>query len=658
MLKIPGRGLNIMKKPVELTDLLRYRFLSAPQFSPRGDKIAFLVHRGNYEDNCYASDIWICDTSSGEVRPLTSSGKEKAFTWKGDGRSILFASGRKEGKKTETALYTIDIAGGEALPWRTIDRPLSSLSLAADGILLGLGVFEPPLDNPYDAEMYCFSQVPFCSNGKGFTGQKKKGLISCTPEGDEKRLTPEDMDVENYVLSPSRDRVLAWGPRFASVKGQYNALFEIDLASGTSEELLPGTDFCCKWAGWLDGEVLVAGSDLKTWGINENVKFFFLKEGNLVPLTPNLDRGLRNSVGSDCRYGCTDLNLAFSADGDKAWFVSTDNYASHLHTLDKTGALEQVTRELSSIDDWRVQNGRAAVVGMKGLALEELYLVENGQERRLTNFNGWVEEECLLSEPVHVTVDNGTDEPLDGWYMKPVGFEEGKKYPGILNIHGGPKFTYGDVFFHEMQYWAARGYCVFFCNPRGSDGRGNPFDDLRGKYGTVDYDDLMTFTDWIVENLPFIDGEKLAVTGGSYGGYMTNWIIGHTDRFRAAASQRSISNWISKMGISDIGYYFVPDQQGADIWSDIDKLWWHSPLKYADRAKTPTLFIHSEEDHRCELTQGLQMFTALKLHGVETEICVFRGENHELSRSGRPRPRLTRLRRMTEWFDRFLKPEE
>ncbi|HPE67037.1 MAG TPA: prolyl oligopeptidase family serine peptidase, partial [Synergistales bacterium] len=184
------------------------------------------------------------------------------------------------------------------------------------------------------------------------------------------------------------------------------------------------------------------------------------------------------------------------------------------------------------------------------------------------------------------------------------------------------------------------------------------FDDIRGKYGTVDYDDLMAFTDWAVEHLPFVDKDRLGVTGGSYGGYMTNWIIGHTDRFKAAASQRSISNWISKMGISDIGYYFVPDQQAADIWSDHEKLWFHSPLKYADRAKTPTLFIHSEEDHRCELTQGLQMFTALKLHGVETNICVFKGENHELSRSGRPRPRLTRLRKMTEWFDRFLKAKE
>jgi dipeptidyl aminopeptidase/acylaminoacyl peptidase len=237
--------------------------------------------------------------------------------------------------------------------------------------------------------------------------------------------------------------------------------------------------------------------------------------------------------------------------------------------------------------------------------------------------------------------------------MKPVNFEDGKKYPSILNIHGGPKFAYGDVFFHEMQYWTSKGYAVFFCNPRGSDGKGNGFDDIRGKYGTVDYDDLMTFTDWIAENVPFVDKERLAVTGGSYGGYMTNWIIGQTDRFRAAAP-RGASATGSPRWASPTSATTSSRPAGADIWSDHENSGSTLPLKYADRAKTPTLFIHSEEDPRCALTQGLQMFTALRLHGVETAICVFRGENHELSRSGRPRPRLTRLRKITEWFDRFL----
>lgn len=647
-----------MKRPVELTDLLRYRFLSAPAFSPDGNAICFLVHQADYDNNSYTSNLWLYDLKNGHLRQLTTSGKEKFFAWKKDSRTLLFASGRNDAKKTETALYVLDITGGEAQPLRTLPRVLSSLSALADGSILALGVDEPPFENPYGADMMFFEQVPFCSNGKGFTGQKKKRLYVYSPEGEEKQLTPDNMDVENYTLSKDNARILVWGPLLKGVKGQYSSLYEIFLADGSSAELLPGTDFTCKWAGWLGGDVLITGSDFAAHGINENVKFHILKDGNPVCVTPDLDGGLRNSVGSDCRYGSTDLNLAFFTENDHAWFVSTDNYRSHLHTLGTNGRISQFTKELFSIDDWSIQNDKAAVIGMKGLRLQELYIADGTGEQQLTHFNEWVEEECLLSEPEHVTVSNGTDKPLDGWFMKPVHFEEGKKYPSILNIHGGPKTAYGDVFFHEMQYWTAKGYAVFFCNPRGSDGKGNGFDDIRGQYGTVDYDDLMTFTDWIIANVPFIDGEKLAVTGGSYGGYMTNWIIGHTGRFKAAASQRSISNWISKTGISDIGYYFVPDQQGTDIWGNAGKLWWHSPLKYADKAKTPTLFIHSEEDYRCELTQGLQMFTALKLHGVETGICIFKGENHELSRSGRPKPRLTRLRKMTEWFDRFLKDGE
>jgi len=244
---------------------------------------------------------------------------------------------------------------------------------------------------------------------------------------------------------------------------------------------------------------------------------------------------------------------------------------------------------------------------------------------------------------------------IDGWVIYPIDFDENKKYPAILDIHGGPKAAYGEIYFHEMQYWAAEGYFIFFCNPRGSDGKGNEFADIRGKYGTIDYEDLMKFTDCVLDHCPYIDSSGVGVTGGSYGGYMTNWIIGHTDRFKAAASQRSISNWLSDFGTADIGYYFNPDQLGGTPWNNTDKYWEHSPLKYADKAKTPTLFIHSDEDYRCWMGEGLQMFTALKYFGVESRLVLFHGENHELSRSGKPKHRIRRLMEITEWFDRHLK---
>jgi len=242
--------------------------------------------------------------------------------------------------------------------------------------------------------------------------------------------------------------------------------------------------------------------------------------------------------------------------------------------------------------------------------------------------------------------------------MKPFNFEPGKKFPAILEIHGGPKTAYGEVFVHEMQLLASEGYVVIYCNPRGSDGRGNEFADIRGKYGTIDYEDIMQFVDEAVKRYEFIDENKIGVTGGSYGGFMTNWIIGHTDRFKAAVSQRSIANWISKFGTTDIGYFFVEDQHFATPWSNYEKLWWHSPMKYADKVKTPTLFIHSDEDYRCWLVEAIQMFTSLKYHGVESKLVIFKGENHDLSRTGKPLHRLRRLKEIIEWFDKYLKANE
>ena len=175
--------------------------------------------------------------------------------------------------------------------------------------------------------------------------------------------------------------------------------------------------------------------------------------------------------------------------------------------------------------------------------------------------------------------------------------------------------------------------------------------DIRGKYGTVDFDDLMAFCDTALARYPEMDADNLFETGGSYGGFMTNWIIGHTDRFRACASQRSISNWTSFYGVSDIGPDFSEDQCGSTIWPDVEKFWWHSPMKYADQVKTPTLFLHSFEDYRCPVDQGYQMYSALVAHGVESKLVLFRGENHELSRSGKPKHRLRRLNEITTWFE-------
>ena len=292
---------------------------------------------------------------------------------------------------------------------------------------------------------------------------------------------------------------------------------------------------------------------------------------------------------------------------------------------------------------------------------------ENGEEnlgrydRRVNSevvtdcFSGSVTGQRMVGETLYFLNTDGVD--IDGSVMKPVGYEPGKRYPGILHIHGGPKMVFGPGFHHEMQLWAASGFFVCYCNPRGSCGKGNAFADLQGKYGEVDFRDLMEFTDEVLRRYPEIDADRMGVAGGSYGGFMTNWVIGHTDRFRCAVSQRSIANYVGDYLLSDIGYYYVPDQQLGTIWEHPERLWKASPLTYADRVKTPTLFIHADKDYRCTLANGLEMFAALKLHGVESKLCMFYGENHGLSREGKPSNRISRLSEILHWMEEHLKEE-
>ena len=292
---------------------------------------------------------------------------------------------------------------------------------------------------------------------------------------------------------------------------------------------------------------------------------------------------------------------------------------------------------------------------------------ENGEEnlgrydRRVNSevvtdcFSGSVTGQRMVGETLYFLNTDGVD--IDGFVMKPVGYEPGKRYPGILHIHGGPKMVFGPGFHHEMQLWAVSGFFVCYCNPRGSCGKGNAFADLQGKYGEVDFRDLMEFTDEVLRRYPEIDADRMGVAGGSYGGFMTNWVIGHTDRFRCAVSQRSIANYVGDYLLSDIGYYYVPDQQLGTIWEHPERLWKASPLTYADRVKTPTLFIHADKDYRCTLANGLEMFAALKLHGVESKLCMFYGENHGLSREEKPSNRISRLSEILHWMEEHLKEE-
>lgn len=308
----------------------------------------------------------------------------------------------------------------------------------------------------------------------------------------------------------------------------------------------------------------------------------------------------------------------------------------------------------------RQNHSSLCIIGFYQQNRSEIYLVHNPKNlQRLTYFNS---QNLSTVKPLPLSITSRFDrEAVNGYVLLPPDFRQEARasYPLILDIHGGPKTVYGSTYYHEMQVWANLGFVVCCTNPHGSDGRGNKFADIRGAYGQQDYDDLMDFLDAVLKTYPQIDSKRLGVTGGSYGGFMTNWIITHTKRFQAACTQRSISNWLSFYGTSDIGYLFATDQNKVKDFSleDQKTLWEHSPLHYINNAVTPTLIIHSDSDYRCPYEQGMQLHTALTALGVPNKLCVFHEENHELSRSGRIKAREQRLNLITHWFLQYLQAD-
>ena len=458
------------------------------------------------------------------------------------------------------------------------------------------------------------------------------------------------MDVVS--LCPDGSTVYYAGEKWTKRRMNRQKIYAYDLSLKKSTCVFRRTAYSVR-SLYVSGGVLYAFmSDHSEFGTNQTPYLYSVQNGK-EQLLVKPDRSLRASAGSDIAYG-GGKETVFAEDG----FVTLATEEDHvqIRRYDLQGAYTVLFDRQGSVRCLDVCKDRIVFLYSSWDRPFEVYeMNREGSVRRLSHLNdAYVSSHCIL-KPRRIDFSACGDD-LHGWVILPDGYDPKKKYPAVLDIHGGPKVTYAVNFFHEMQVWASAGYIVMFANIRGSDGRGDAFADVRDQYGTVDYEQLMAFTDAVLKKYRCIDDRRLCVTGGSYGGYMTNWIIGHTDRFCCAASQRSMTNLISKVFISDIGTTYDAEENGAPgVFDGFDRLWFHSPLKYAGNAKTPTLFIHSDEDYRCPLPEGMQMMQALAYNNIETRMVIFKGENHELSRSGRPLHRIRRLNEITEWFGRHTK---
>lgn len=637
--------------------LTEFRSISQPALSEDGSKVGFLVKEANDENDGYDSNIWIHDFDKETSFQLTASDEDGSFVWRGN-EELLFTSTRGlEDEKSEelTEFYAISVTGGEATSVFSVPHEVESFRWHNEKLIYRAPIeIEDKDDDENGPDCLILDEIPFWANGKGFTNKKRSHLFSYSEEKDEpEELTPGTISVEEFAVD---NKKLAFvGREYEDKASVRNEIYILSLGNDSSPKKLTNEGYQLDLLEFKNSNSLyVTMTDMEKAGLNQNQELFEydLEERKFRPLNSDWTNSFSNRVLTDVRLGS---GQGSTTDETYFYFVSTVGRSSYLSKVDGEGEVIHLTDGGASVDDFDVVNGRAVLVKLTPDNLQELYYISGeGEERRLTGLNEQTlpAEDFSLPERFSVERDGVS---VDSWIIKPHDFDTEKNYPAILEVHGGPKAVYGDVYFHEMQLLANNGYVVIFSNPRGSDGKGDEFSDIRGRYGQEDYEDLMQVMDVALDRFSFIDENRLGVTGGSYGGFMTNWIIGHTDRFDAAVSCRSISNWISKFNTTDIGYFFVSDQQDGDPWKDHDKLWSQSPLKYADRVDTPTLFIHSREDYRCWEGEGMQMFTALKYHDVPAKLCLFEGENHELSRGGQPKNRIKRLEEMVNWFDSYLK---
>jgi len=633
---------------VKISDLYNYSQMFGVKWSPDGKYAAFGTKRATEFDNSYDTRLWLYNAATGKVSPLTAGPKDGAPIWLDETHVAFTRRGaKKEGAAPSVDYYQISVLGGEAEKLFSVPGKVNDLQKLADGRFLVCfrnDVFEKEETKEGRAEArkdyLVFEEIPFWGDGLGIINRTRVTLGIFDPAtGKVENITPKYFETTGYSVPYCGKYILYTGREYTDKNFRTAAMYIYRIRTGETITLVePGVTNACHAQYIGDHKVF--------YGYGNHTDSHSNARHHIMDLRTREDREIN----------FLDISPSgFKVDNDTLYMLHP-HYSGYAISVLEGDSARVMMAVPGLIEGFDIKDGKGIMTMADENGLSELYTFDTcGNFRKISSINDEFLRTHEVSKLEKFTFTNKDGYMLEGFVLKPYGYVPGTRYPGILEIHGGPKGVYDQSFNHEMQAFAAAGYFVFFTNPRGSDGRGEDFADLTGKLCTIDYNDIMELTDQVLERYPDIDPKRVGVMGGSYGGLMCNWIIGHTDRFAAAASQRSISNYMTKCLTTDIGYLHNLSQICTDPWHGFDAFWSTSPLKSAHNCTTPTLFIQSDQDYRCWMSDAVQMFTALQMKGVDSKICLFKGESHGLSRIGRPKNRVGRLTEMLNWMDKYCK---
>jgi len=635
-----------MTKTITLDDFLNNHILTNLKVHPSGSFGLYFDNTLNFEGNRYEKKIYHLDLTNYESNQIELDIDPDDYYFHGDFILMKVVDG------DQTTLYSYNLVLQELLKVCIIPFAVKDIGCGSSRLYFTAIIKNGDPKGPFD----CSNTSPFYLEGHGVVGQTITGLFEADYTGKEIRvLTDLDMDIDLIDYDFDQSRIVYTAYKTAQQKPVASSVYTYNTDSGQLEMFTDAQFRIDGLKSVNDATIYFSGINLDVYNRNDNQQVHAIdlntgtitRQGSIVDMSNERPGVITDSAftkgGAEQVYGQTYYHLRVAEDKQL------------LCGIDTNGNFTQIDTGLTTITNFTVLENEVLLLGMKGQKLLELYRFKDGELSQVTGHNRWLDA-YNLSKPMLTSVQvEGVE--VKGWVCPPVELEADKKYPGILMIHGGPKMIYSDVFAFDVQLLCAKGYYVFFANPMGSDGRGDKFADIRGSFADQPHQQLMCFVDQVIVNHPQLNEDKLGVTGGSYGGYMTNHIITQTDRFKAAVSERGISNMMTALTSSDIGYKFAVEYTapGLKPWNNLDAFLKISPIMNAEKITTPTLFNHGKNDFRCHYTESLNMYTALSQLGIETRLCLYEGENHGLVTSGRPQSKNMRYQELTSWFDKYLK---